>query len=221
MPSLKKNESLLSDRSSASSMRMPGLRKASSRSRLERISYWNSRVVRKISGSGLKVILVPVFFVSPTTVHLLGRFALGEAHLVDLARPAHLRLEPLRDGVDAHWRERRAGRRRLVRSPVPNFPPAWVGQHQLQGGDRYRWVGIDGRRGHPFPRPRQAEPSKWIVTLMAVAKPASAYGRRSYRPPRKPRGAARCSFVSPPHTCPGAFSGRPPGPRVFGFFEAS
>jgi len=68
MPSLKKKVSLFCALSSMSSILMPGLRKASSRRRFARISYWNSRVVRKISGSGLKVILVPVLRVSPMTI---------------------------------------------------------------------------------------------------------------------------------------------------------
>jgi hypothetical protein len=68
MPSLKKNLSPFWERSSDSSILIPGLRNASSRSRLARISYWNSRVVRKISGSGLKVIFVPFFRVSPMTI---------------------------------------------------------------------------------------------------------------------------------------------------------
>ncbi len=68
MPSLKKKTSPFWERSSASSILIPGFRNASSRRRFARISYWNSRVVRKISGSGLKVIFVPVFRVSPITI---------------------------------------------------------------------------------------------------------------------------------------------------------
>ena len=64
MPSLKLNCSRLLTRS----MVIPGLRKASSRRRLESISYLNSRVRVNISGSGMKVIFVPVDFVLPMTV---------------------------------------------------------------------------------------------------------------------------------------------------------
>ena len=68
MPLLNLNSSEWFVRSSLSEIVIPGLRNASSRRRLERISYLNSRVSVKISGSGKNVIFVPVDFVLPITV---------------------------------------------------------------------------------------------------------------------------------------------------------
>ena len=66
-------------------------RKASSRSRLERISNLKSRVSVNISGSGLKTPCSGLLCVTDD-LHLLGGLALGELHLMNLAIAPYLGL---------------------------------------------------------------------------------------------------------------------------------
>ena len=68
MPSLNSNLSARLERWSFISTVMPGTRNASSRMRRTSVSYLNSWVATKISGSGWKVIFVPVRFVLPMTL---------------------------------------------------------------------------------------------------------------------------------------------------------
>jgi len=68
MPSLYRKVSVFSSRSSVSTISTPGFKNASSRKRFARTSNLNSVVIVKMSGSGLKVMSVPVPRDLPTTV---------------------------------------------------------------------------------------------------------------------------------------------------------
>jgi hypothetical protein len=78
----------------------PGLRKASSRKRVDSVSKLNSTVV-KIVGSGLKRTLVPDFFERAEGLErALGDAAVDEAEEVHLPVALHFRLEPLGEERD-------------------------------------------------------------------------------------------------------------------------
>ena len=91
--------SFLSSRSSSIWIFRPRFRKASSRSRFARMSNAKS-VVSKISGSGLKRMVVPRFVVFSPGLQVALRLPAIVALGVDVAVPADLDLEPLGERVD-------------------------------------------------------------------------------------------------------------------------
>ncbi len=65
------------------------------------MSALNSTVSRKISGSGLNVMSVPVFLALPMTCKFLDRLAALEFHVMHFAAARDLDLEPFAHRVDA------------------------------------------------------------------------------------------------------------------------
>ena len=82
-------------------MRMPGLRKASSRRRFAQDLVLEFARGLEDLRVGLEGDLGAGLLRVADDRHLLGRFALRETHLVDLAVAPDLGLEPFRDRVDA------------------------------------------------------------------------------------------------------------------------
>src|ERR1700722_17981048 len=63
-----------------------------------------------------------------------GRFAAGKSDQIDFAVPGHLRLKPLRQGIDAFGADAVQTTGELISSLTKLAPGVQVSEHQLNGG---------------------------------------------------------------------------------------
>ena len=164
-------------------------------------------VSSNISGSGLKVTVVPVWSVSAHNGHGLGHIAPGELHLIDMSVPVDLDRQPLGKGVHhagAHAVEAAGD---LVAPAAELAAGVEDGVHHLQGGLAGLGLDVHGdaaavvHHGDGVP----------LVDSAPGCPCSSRPGPRRWRCPRshRPDGAGR-RWTWSRYTCRAA-SGRLPG----------
>ena len=172
MPSLYLKSASRLSRSSTRRMCRPSFRYASSRRRASRTS--NLKVgSSKISRSGLKVIVVPVFLAWPTRLQVLGLLAARKRHAPDAAVAPDLDLQPLREGRDA----RDAHAVQPARDLVGRVVELAAGVQHRQGHLHARLLLLlvqVHRDAAPVVGRRSPSRRLWTATMMSVQYPAMA-----------------------------------------------